>query len=659
MSPRPNLTFPTVSHVRLRGFSLFSRQPNLDIDIPPGVFCLAGANGLGKSTFLAAINFGLTGFVPDPRTPYRSAEEYYQHHRYQTTYADKFFSGRITELDRDEASITLHLSVGGTIARITRGIFSPQGLRAFHVADSSEPQAETTDDDDVGIGLEDQYKRWLTEKVGLARFAQYAFLQHMVLTFDERRHLLLWDPRALNEALFLAIGPDPTRAAAAAELRRAMDKADSRARNRQFQINNVMSRLNTLQDEVPEPVDSTVDLEEFQTRHQMLEQRVLTQRDKLEDKWNERRDAELQRTNAMAHLSSLANQYTRVFSRHVGRRPRVDLHPIVAASISEDECAICAAPDVGDVLRAAIDNDECPLCCSTLPELAESETFADLVDVDNEMAQTKRELEAAEAAAVRLEREEVAATAALRSLQAELRDFEVDNRTMLLAASAGGLDRIGTAMVRLRQEREDLLAQKDEALAEREAKREELTVLQNELRQEYIRAESDFVPVLQRLGKAFLGIDLAVKAEVKHTLQKFGFTLELELRGATRTHEFQLSESQRFFLDIALRMALAEYMFTAGGGSALYIDTPEGSLDIAYEARAGQMFAEFVEGGHAMMMTANINTSQLLRRLAERTGRGRMTLHRMTAWTDLSEVQIAEEALFDTAYDEIETALGA
>ena len=104
-------------------------------------------------------------------------------------------------------------------------------------------------------------------------------------------------------------------------------------------------------------------------------------------------------------------------------------------------------------------------------------------------------------------------------------------------------------------------------------------------------------------------------------------------------------------------MALAQHMGTVASPAGLLIDTPEGSLDIAYEARAGDMFADFVATGCNIVMTANINTSQLLIRLAERLGRQSMQLVRMTEWTTLSEVQASEEHLFVLAYSQIEDVL--
>jgi hypothetical protein len=90
----------------------------------------------------------------------------------------------------------------------------------------------------------------------------------------------------------------------------------------------------------------------------------------------------------------------------------------------------------------------------------------------------------------------------------------------------------------------------------------------------------------------------------------------------------------------------------------MFIDTPEGSLDIAYEKRAGDMLAMFATAGHQIIMTANLNSSKLLLQLAHECGRSRMRLCRMMDWAELSEVQQEEEALFDGAYKEIEKAMG-
>jgi hypothetical protein len=69
------------------------------------------------------------------------------------------------------------------------------------------------------------------------------------------------------------------------------------------------------------------------------------------------------------------------------------------------------------------------------------------------------------------------------------------------------------------------------------------------------------------------------------------------------------------------------------------------------------MFAKYVLAGHDILMTANVNTSQLLKKLALFCGSEKMVLARMTEWGELSDVQLEEEQLFREAYAEIERAL--
>ena len=661
MSPRANLSCPRVSRLQLRAFSLFALQPDLDIEIPPGVFCLAGANGLGKSTFLSAINFGLTGFVPDPGKTFLSSTEYFEHHRHKTNYSEDFFSGRIAEEDREDAAITLYIEIGDAHARITRGVFTPSGLREFTRLGTSPSATRTADSDEDGVAIEREYQRWVIETVGLDHFAQYAFLQHMVLTFDESRHLLLWDRVALNEALFLAIGTDPSRAAKATKLRREMDKAGSRARNVQFQVNNVTQRMHTIREELGSDSDDDdgADSADIQAQYEVLEEVLGVQQQKLDRKQKELSDADLAREKAGARLSSLREDYNREFSHQFQGRPQVALHPTVAATLSENECAVCGTVEAAPRVRRCLDRNVCPLCRTALPESSVPANVDVLTRIDNALTHANAQLELAVGARARLAKEEKAAADRLAALEADLKQFEAAYRGTLAVADAGGSDNVVTTLARLGDERRTLVAQKMRHYAERDEKRRDLVRLQKEFAREYSLAEADFVPRLQGLARSFLGVDLIVRAVVSEAVTTLGFSLELEMKGSARRDNFQLSESQRFFLDIAVRMALAQYMFSNDRGGALYIDTPEGSLDIAYEARAGQMFARFTDSGHSLVMTANINTSQLLLELAKACRAEGMTLHRMTTWTELSDVQVSEEGLFETAYDAIENALAS
>jgi hypothetical protein len=156
------------------------------------------------------------------------------------------------------------------------------------------------------------------------------------------------------------------------------------------------------------------------------------------------------------------------------------------------------------------------------------------------------------------------------------------------------------------------------------------------------------------LAERFIGRKLSVRS----VRSSYSIKLVLDLENTARTESFQLSESQRFFLDIGLRMSLAIFLSRSGNEATMLVDTPEGSLDIAYESRVGNMFAEFVKTYHqSIVMTANINASQLLLTLASECGRENMKVRRMLSWTDLGPVQKQGEHLFEAVFQNIENAL--
>ena len=53
------------------------------------------------------------------------------------------------------------------------------------------------------------YAAQVAKAVGVKRFEQFVFLQHFVLTFDESRHLLFWDPARSSKPFTLRLARTP------------------------------------------------------------------------------------------------------------------------------------------------------------------------------------------------------------------------------------------------------------------------------------------------------------------------------------------------------------------------------------------------------------------------------------------------------------------
>src|SRR3954470_12273680 len=128
----PKVGVPRPELVRLHRFSLYEKAPTITTKLGTGVFCVAGANGLGKSTFLAALNYGITGVVPQPGREFRGVDDYYKKVQ---SYSASFFLGRINDEDADAAQVELVLRAGAHRYRLVRGMFNPLELRELEITD--------------------------------------------------------------------------------------------------------------------------------------------------------------------------------------------------------------------------------------------------------------------------------------------------------------------------------------------------------------------------------------------------------------------------------------------------------------------------------------------------------------------------------------------
>ena len=640
------MEFPSIKLVELHSFSLYRNRPELVLDLDVPVFCLAGANGLGKSTFLNAVTYGLTGVIPNPSDRFDSIEEHYRHN---LPYAAEYFSGRIDEDAREAAEIRLRFTLGSHTYDLTRGLFEPEQLRALAITNGDDAL-------DVEGGseaeLDEAYRHQIIEDTGLGTFAQYVFLQHFVFTFDERRRLLFWEHDLVEQALYLAFGISGTGAQQADTWRRQADRYDSQARNLQYQATTARKRLAELEEEDGGGGESDADENSVAHYEHLLDERR-RKTDAARRAATAEQDASLELQRVKASELAARHEYEEAFNEHLGLIRNPSDHPIVVAAVEQATCVLCgtSGEKVAKAIIRSLDDDTCPLCESPISDLS--------VEAKQTLARTKqlgKALEEVEKASAkqrhtvsRLAVEAAAAQQSAEEAAAAVREFEARNEH-LPDLDAGGLEGVKRRLV---AQIEEAITRRDSFRAKRDERRRQLRQVQAELASNYREAEQHFVPLFTSLAESFLGLDLELQLDVRRNAVE----LVLSVEGTRRRLISQLSESQRYFVDIALRMALTQHMVGPEAPATLFIDTPEGSLDIAYESRAGSMFADYVDGPRQIVMTANLNASQLLRELARNCGHGGMKVVRMIEWADLSDVQASSEELFEDAYAEIESEL--
>ena len=660
MNIKGKYNFIKIEKVIIRNFSLYSKNNVVQIineDINNGVYCLAGANGLGKTTFLNIINYALTGLVLEPNKEVYSPSEIVKLNK---RYTERYFEGRIKAKDKENAEVEVFFNVNNRKYRIIRGFTDRVSLRKFEIYKIEQNKAISLIDTNNKSPneLNVLYENKITNDIGIGKFEYFVFFLLYVLTFDENRRMIFWDNRASTNALSIAFNYDLDDTNRILELKRKMEKWESDARNARWQATQIKNEYEKLLATKEEK--ELINYAELEKEYDSLISNV-EKTEKLFHNVDVEFDTLLKRQNLISsEILQLKTQYKKLFSQYSEPRSKLLNNQYIHYSKKENKCFLCGATGhkVIENIERKLYQDKCPVCDTEINDESEKskeqeELLSQLENIDKLIDEKNKEIEnlifEADAKKVELEKAEYE----YYSTKEKLEKFEKLNSHIDFKKTGDTItDSVLETYIK-RFEKEDKKSK--DYYKKRDKIKPEYENLLQKVNNGYKEAESVFVPLFKKIAKSFIGLDLNIYFRQKGSKD---IVLNFELLGTARTESHQLSESQRFFLDIALRMALAVYLSKPNNEATLLIDTPEGSLDIAYESRVGNMFADFViDYKQNIIMTANINASQLLISLAEKCGKEKMKFRRMLDWTDLTEIQKEGEHLFDKVYNNIEETL--
>jgi len=640
------MILPKIHEVIISDFSLYKLKSEVVLNMNDGVFCLAGANGLGKSTFISIFSYALTGIVVDPKKNFGSINSIPKFVKENEKFAISYFNGRIDESKRGLAYVSVKFSIGDFAYYVKRSFFDTSGLIEFSRIDKTSGE-ETIDQSLTSYGLLSHYKDSFAKDVDVTSFEQYIFLQSFVLTFDESKKLIFWDDAVMNRVLYLFFGIDPQKADTADDLRNKIAKHESNMRNLQWSITQNVRLLNelisTVVPENSENIEATI--AELESKEEELKKLY----ESLHSNQSEIKGCELNINDVSLKTFNLKKQYDEVFNNLYNVDVPIEKDERIVGMLRHISRRILNDEDVTqdfENLKYRIRH-----VSEQLKSNAKDTNIALLQSIDENVQKLQNELNELYLKKERLVEELTQINNNINQITSYIENFRTQNE-QIIAQSL----KIKTADIDKRIEALKSIINKDELKKEEDTKirdenKIELSTIEKEIRKNYHNAEERFLPIFKNYANSFIGLDIDV--ELKSSSKGIG--LVLKVNNTERTERFQLSESQQYFIDIALRFALIE--FTSSSKAFMLIDTPEGSLDIAYESRAGKMFADFVQEGFDVIMTANINSSQLLLQMAKKCKREKMKIERMTSWTILSTVQQEEQDIIEGAFNNIEEAL--
>lgn len=642
------MILPKILEVIINDFSLYKLKTEVQLNINDGVFCLAGANGLGKSTFISILSYALAGIVVDPKKNFASVNSIPKFFKNNEKFASSYFDGRIDESKREQANVSVKFQVSNFEYKVKRSFFDISGLIEFSRIDITTGE-ETIDQSLTSYGFLVLYREFLAKDIGVTTFEQYVFLQNFVLTFDESKKLIFWDDSIMNRVLYLFFGIDAQKAEIADDLRRKIAKHESNMRNSQWSITQNSRLLNELISNNTSISENADAIEATMLQLEKEEERLANLYEVLRNNQNQIKSCKLNISNISLKTTSLKTQYDEAFNKMYSVDIPIEKDQHIVSLLRHISKRILNNEDVTqdfEELKYRIKS-----VSENLKSNVKSNNIQQLKSLDDDILKLQNELKELTLQKDRLVKESIDANNQIIESTSFLEKFKTDNEQIIIQSLKLKDDDINKRIESLKSiiNKDELKKQEDTKI--RDLSKVELSSIEKEIRKNYHTAEDNFLPIFKKYANSFIGLDIDVELKTSSK----GIGLVLKVNNTERTERFQLSESQQYFIDIALRFALIE--FTSSPTAFMLIDTPEGSLDIAYESRAGKMFADFVLKGFDVIMTANINSSQLLLQMAKKCKRDKMRIERMTNWTILSIVQQEEQGIIEEAFNNIETAL--
>ena len=663
------ISLPLINSLDVKEYGLYPGNdregPGLHIRFAPGLTLVLGANGLGKTTLVTMLYRLLTGPYEIPAL-LRDAD--LGTARLQTSPLRRSlqlsFASRVAG-NASDAWARLEFQVGDKEVLVERNL-RDLTLRSFTVGES-DPSTD-----------ENLYQKEMARLSNVSTFGDWILLLRYIVFYFEDRRSLVWDPsaqRQLLRILFL----EPNQAQTWTVREREILEAETQIRNTRAVVTSARRRLTADQSlslGEPDVRDELDRLEEMQfrdnesfsnvnslfpdieTRHEKARLHFLQLEQNRESAYRELEEAQLLAVNARlpTHSDSVRYILSQLFADATclacgNRDPK--LAESIRTRVQASECVVCGSGIV-------VDDDELPIDFTSerISLLADN-----LSSVDNELEDARIELEESE-----YERKQIGTK--MQALQADISERKSRIESLLR--------RLPPEESEIREQREELSAllasvevlQQD--LEEKRESFEEIIVAANsavaaqasEVKRHFEDYADDFLleacklvwsPRPSRLGQAGRRFDFPA-----FDLELGGSDFSATLR---RGGPEDVSESQREFIDISFRMALAK-VAAQDQVTSLIMDAPESSLDMVFVDRAASVLGRFGrrEEGNRLIVTSNLIAGDLIPKLLTRASddgdRAERVVDLLTVAAPTAALRTLRDEYFD-ARDELLSLAGA
>lgn len=579
---------------RLTGFRLQNFQPifteDIDVSLSDGYTIVLGGNAMGKTTLMQAVVYGLTGgsesFEADKR------------HRWSHSY----FRGRLAAGNAKAGLVEVDFSFGERRFSVRRSV-GGDAITGFRIGSHTSKWIEDRNDAQVA------FEHSILTHGGYASISDFAFVIHRLLYLPESRRLLAWDTEAQLRILII-LNQDLAPERSFETRRKSLQLLDTKKRHTRVAINKADKELSTLM-EFDESADVDEDVADVQPVTDESTAALASAMRDLQTIGAERARAERDADKATALLNTISTD-TEQLQEKIDHEESILVLHLLGEQERDRQLALQKLIDLGicpacGTQQAALQalalehlrRHGCAICGAAMP-LDESGTLATLRSRLSEKLAAQQSLQDARALTHnrvnQLRSEENAAQRRVNELRFSQPVVALAERHLPLQSRQD----LAALKSSLEQQELDLAAQIQQLTTELETEYETFRTSMAARSEELARLYTDY-------ATEFLGLhcDLVESASSDNFLNLHLFVPRFE--GITRDTPESCSEAQRFFLDIAFRMALIDLACRLSTHTSSFLcETPESALDLSYLDNVVTMFVRFADQRHTILLTANV-----------------------------------------------------
>ena len=612
---------PELQRINIKNYTLYPNGLDYSYDFVKGVNLILGGNGMGKTTFVNIIKFGLIGLYKKAKDLTRTYLDRAIVKR--LLYPSNYFSARGDEsIQVDaEAIVILHFFIKGTHFVVRRsletGCLLSVTVNGINLGGEiiEEERYERLDDKDKEQYLLYSYERGVEEHSNLT-FDDLIFFVNEILFFGENHNTVLWnngiDGRTdVQNELFNKYFNEPDLDRERQEMQRQAKYYDSLSRHRSEDmrvLNKLVAKINAASSNNTETSSPTIDIVALKSRIESIGEDIIAIRSKQAALENEISILQGEINRSSMQASRLDEDKKRI-EREMNASLWETLHPqydVFVKNIQMNHlCPMCSHE--ADQLLEKVNEatTHCFMCGNDIHQSANSELISQYKTITLEhkniyqsITNKQRKIRALEDGLTQFDKDFREKDLQKRTLQQQLRELEYKRSSSVEPDKLQALD----------DERNRLEAEKNEnqkKSAECAAKAQELT---NRIEEEILSNVSRFSALFSSYAEHFLGVPCSLEY-AKYEGDDFKRFYPV-IDGKIRRQEESLSESQRFFVDHSFRMSILSFFYQSP--SFYIVETPDSSLDLSYEKNAAGVFLQFLKKPNIIIVTSNLNNSSFV-----------------------------------------------